>query len=96
MYFCRGVLPWQGLKADTKKQKYDRIMEKKMTTSPEKLCKDFPVEFVTYMNYTRMLRFEDKPDYLFLRKLFRDLFVREKFKYDFQYDWNLIKQGKSR
>lgn len=30
MYFLRGQLPWQGLKAATKKQKYDRIMEKKV------------------------------------------------------------------
>ena len=42
MYFCRGSLPWQGLKAATKKQKYDRIMEKKMTTSTEVLCRGFP------------------------------------------------------
>ena len=28
IYFCRGSLPWQGLKAATKRQKYDRIMEK--------------------------------------------------------------------
>lgn len=33
MYFLRGQLPWQGLKAATKKQKYDRIMEKKVCTS---------------------------------------------------------------
>ncbi|KAF8599351.1 kinase-like protein [Ceratobasidium sp. AG-I] len=32
MYFLRGQLPWQGLKAATKKQRYNRIMEKKMTT----------------------------------------------------------------
>jgi hypothetical protein len=28
-------LPWQGLKAGTKKQKYDKISEKKMLTSIE-------------------------------------------------------------
>lgn len=30
-------LPWQGLKAGTKKQKYDRISEKKMRTPIEVL-----------------------------------------------------------
>jgi hypothetical protein len=28
-------LPWQGLKADTKQQKYDNIAKKKMKTSIE-------------------------------------------------------------
>ena len=86
MYFCRGSLPWQGLKAATKKQKYDRIMEKKMTTPTELLCRTFPNEFAIYLNYTRSLRFDDKPDYSYLRKLFRDLFVREGFQYDYVFD----------
>ncbi len=91
MYFCRGQLPWQGLKAATKKQKYDRIMEKKMTTPTEVLCRGFPNEFAIYLNYTRSLRFDDKPDYSYLRKLFRDLFVREGFQYDYVFDWTIFK-----
>lgn len=39
MYFNRGSLPWQGLKAATKKQKYEKISEKKMSTPVEFLCK---------------------------------------------------------
>lgn len=89
MYFLRGSLPWQGLKAATKKQKYDRIMEKKMTTPTEFLCRGFPKEFAIYLNYARSLRFDDKPDYTYLRKLFRDLFVREGFSYDYIFDWSL-------
>jgi len=42
MYFLRGSLPWQGLKGNTKKQKYDKILEKKIATSTEMLCKNFP------------------------------------------------------
>ncbi|ORY29290.1 hypothetical protein BCR33DRAFT_724794 [Rhizoclosmatium globosum] len=69
MYFCRGSLPWQGLKAATKKQKYDRIRDKKLSTSPATLCAGFPREFEVYLNYVRGLRFDDKPDYAFLKKL---------------------------
>jgi len=42
MYFLRGTLPWQNLKAATKRQKYERISEKKMATPIEELCKGFP------------------------------------------------------
>jgi casein kinase I family protein HRR25 len=86
--FCRGSLPWQGLKSATKKQKYDQIMEKKMTTPTEILCGGLPNEFAIYINYTRSLGFEDKPDYSYLRKIFHDLFVREGFQYDYAFDWS--------
>ncbi|KAH7111627.1 kinase-like domain-containing protein [Dactylonectria macrodidyma] len=91
LYFLGGSLPWQGLKAATKKQKYDRIMEKKMTTPTEVLCRGFPNEFAIYLNYTRSLRFDDKPDYSYLRKIFRDLFVREGFQQDYVFDWTVYK-----
>lgn len=35
--FAHFSLPWQGLKAGTKKQKYDKISEKKMLTPFEVL-----------------------------------------------------------
>jgi len=77
LYFLRGSLPWQGLKAATKKQKYEKISEKKMATPPEVLCKGFPAEFAQYFRYVRALRFDDRPDHSYLRKLLRDLFARE-------------------
>jgi hypothetical protein len=49
-------------------------MEKKMTTPAEILCRGFPDEFAVYLNHTRSLSFDDKPDYSYLRKIFRDLF----------------------
>ncbi|CUM52272.1 uncharacterized protein AC631_02740 [Debaryomyces fabryi] len=91
IYFCRGSLPWQGLKAATKRQKYDRIMEKKMTTPNDILTKGLPKEFLDYMNYIKTLRFDDKPDYPYLRKIFRDLFKRENYRYDYVFDWTLYK-----
>jgi len=93
MYFLRGSLPWQGLKAGTKKQKYDKISEKKMLTSIEALCKSYPSEFITYFHYCRSLRFEDKPDYSYLKKIFRDLFIREGYQHDYVFDWTVARQA---
>mmetsp|Transcript_30088 Transcript_30088/g.77193 ORF Transcript_30088/g.77193 Transcript_30088/m.77193 type:complete len:341 (-) Transcript_30088:233-1255(-) len=91
MYFLRGSLPWQGLKAATKKQKYEKISEKKMSTPIEVLCKGHPEEFRTYFQYCRSLRFDDKPDYAYLRKLFRELFTREGYQWDYVFDWTILK-----
>jgi len=90
MYFIRGSLPWQGLKANTKKQKYERIMDKKMSTSTEQLCKGYPSEFRSYFEYCRSLRFEDRPDYAYLKRLFKELFYRKGFQYDNMFDWTVL------
>nr|CAD7573627.1 unnamed protein product [Timema californicum] len=130
MYFNRGSLPWQGLKAATKKQKYEKISEKKMSTPVEVLCKlanalvavepdcrgrgdrgsnldrghpphilneiiclqGFPAEFAMYLNYCRGLRFEEGPDYMYLRQLFRILFRTLNHQYDYTFDWTMLKQ----
>ena len=88
MYFLRGALPWQGLKAATKKQKYYQIVEKKMTTPTDLLCRGFPNEFGIFLTYCSALRFDENPDYSYLRKLLRDLFIREGYQYDYVFDWS--------
>ncbi|KAK4483667.1 hypothetical protein RD792_010868 [Penstemon davidsonii] len=95
MYFLRGSLPWQGLKAGTKKQKYEKISEKKVSTSIEALCRGYPSEFASYFHYCRSLRFEDKPDYAYLKRIFRDLFIREGFQFDYVFDWTILKYQQS-
>jgi casein kinase 1 len=42
VYFLRGTLPWQGLNARTKDQKYEKIKEKKMNTTVEALTQGLP------------------------------------------------------
>lgn len=91
MYFNRGSLPWQGLHTKTKKEKYDRIRDIKVSTSVESLCKGFPEEFANYLNYCHKLNFDEKPDYASLRKLFKELFIRKGFDLDYMYDWVYLK-----
>jgi len=45
------------------------------------------VEFAAYMHYTRSLRFEDRPDYGYLKKMFKELMTKQNLDYDYMYDW---------
>eukprot|EP01084_Bolivina_argentea_P249347 417371_1 len=90
LYFLRGgSLPWQGIKGNTKREKYTKIANKKMTTCIQVLCKGIPQEFAIYFKYCRSLKFDEKPDYKYLRKLFTDLYFKRKYKIDYVYDWSL-------
>ncbi|AET05228.2 putative protein kinase CK1-CK1 family [Medicago truncatula] len=95
LYFLRGSLPWQGLRAATKKQKYEKICQKKVSTPIEVLCKSHPVEFASYFHYCHSLTFDQRPDYGFLKRLFRDLFAREGHEFDFVFDWTILKYQQS-
>ena len=81
-YFAYGSLLQQGLKAATDKERNELLKEKKLSLSGEDLCDVLPSEFATYINYTRSLRFNDKPDYSYLRGLFRRRFRSKGFKHD--------------
>ncbi|XP_043280451.1 casein kinase I isoform X3 [Venturia canescens] len=87
MYFLRGSLPWQGLKADTLKERYQKIGDTKRATPIEILCDGHPDEMATYLRYVRRLDFFETPDYEYLRKLFQDLYERSGFLNDGEFDW---------
>ncbi|CAO3595615.1 unnamed protein product [Absidia cylindrospora] len=94
MYFLRGSLPWQGLKAATNKQKYEKIGEKKQSTAIKELCEGQPEEFGVYLQYVRKLGFEESPDYEFLRELFNKVLRNNNQVDDGVYDWCLLNNGK--
>lgn len=94
MYFLRGGLPWQGLKAATNKQKYEKIGEKKQTTPIKDLCEGYPEEFNKYLSYVRNLGFEDTPDYDYLRDLFTKALQNTGEVEDGEYDWMKLNNGK--
>ncbi|CAH1135210.1 unnamed protein product [Ceutorhynchus assimilis] len=87
LYFLRGSLPWQGLKADTLKERYQKIGDTKRSTTIESLCEGQPEEISTYMRYVRGLDFFETPDYDYLRRMFRDLYVKKGYPDDGIFEW---------
>eukprot|EP00466_Bigelowiella_natans_P008094 jgi/Bigna1/134691/aug1.26_g9399 len=89
-FFYRGILPWQGLKAKTKKEKYEQILAKKMSLSPSEITAGCPEPFEKFLIYARNLGFDQDPDYDRIRSWwFTELFEKEGYKLDYVYDWNL-------
>lgn len=140
LYFLMGGLPWQGVKAKTRTEKYEIIKNMKLKIPIEELVKIkidgsntanaarqahqymnqqaqkeagslhnsigdkdstsnrspgkkganqscVPEEFIQFMKYCRELKFEEKPDYTYLRRMFKDLFNSMGYEQDYVYDW---------
>ena len=88
LYFLRGKLPWQGLHVKNKEERYHKIMEIKIETTPYELCLGFPKEFENYVEYSRKLEYEENPDYNYLKNLLKNIILKNKGKIDYFYDWN--------
>jgi hypothetical protein len=86
-------LPWQGLAGKNKNEKYDRIKEKKIQTTISEVTRGTPEEFTKYLQYCRNMQFEEKPDYNYLRQLFKNIMAKHSYETDFEYDWVLKKEG---
>ncbi|CCH46956.1 Casein kinase I [Wickerhamomyces ciferrii] len=93
-YFLRGQLPWQGLKAPTNKQKYEKIGEKKRTTVVNDLSIGLPNQFAIYLETVRKLSFEETPNYEGYRQLLLSALTDIGETADGKYDWMKLNGGK--
>lgn len=89
----RGTLPWQGIKAETKQLRNDRIKAKKVATTIEELCDGVPEELAEYLATCRNLEFDEEPPYDDLRNLMREALMNRGYKYDLAYDWSGARQS---
>ena len=96
IYLGVGSLPWQKIRAKKKEEKYQLILEKKINCKLEDICKDLPEEFITFLQYTRNLLFEEKPDYNHLRNLLSKMYEKNDFEMDMICDWNSFIEKKER
>ncbi|KAL2255558.1 hypothetical protein VTK26DRAFT_3135 [Humicola hyalothermophila] len=95
LYFLRGSLPWQGIKASTNKM-HKRIREKKQKTAIEDLCTGFPVGFAECLRYVRHLGFDDEPDYGYLQSLLSRVLKDIGEVDDGRFDWVKVEEERPR
>lgn len=96
LYLLKGCLPWTiDNENNTNMSKYD-IVNKLYDTknsfnfSPDKAPSDVPKEFFNLVELARGLKFDEQPPYLKIRRMFKELFVRSYYEFDYVYDWFLI------
>ncbi len=88
IYFFTGTLPWIGIKAKNKEEKYKKVYQKKKECVPDFICQDLPEEFKMFISYVLELDFTEKPNYKYLNGLVERLFTKFGFfKDDINFEW---------
>lgn len=87
IYLCKGSLPWMGIEARDRKEKYSKICQAKRNISPEDLCSGIPHVFARFLTMAKSLAFDEEPDYAKYKSMFRNYFIENGYIFDYQYDW---------
>ncbi|KAF8808089.1 kinase-like protein [Phlegmacium glaucopus] len=92
IYFLRGSLPWQGLalNSDAKRSNHTILLWKvnKPCQHMSYAKQGLPEQLHIFLEYSRSLYFDDKPDYNYLYNLFNAPLSRDGFRSDLAFDWN--------
>ena len=77
IYFMKKKLPWQGIKGNSYKECYHKLYLMKKHMDLEILCRGLPREVFDYMKYAKSLKFEQEPNYIYLKKLFQNILTKK-------------------
>ena len=96
VYLMKGHLPWQGMVNSNPKKKYDRIKKLKIEIKLVDLCAGLPKECIKFIQYARDMKFEDKPNYIYLRSLLKKMATRIGVRMDpSKFDW-IVSENKEK
>ena len=87
IYFILKKLPWQGVKANSQKNRYKKIYYMKKKFCEEENFKELPIEIQNFYKTIKKLSFEEDPNYIILRGYFKELLTRNKLKEDGNFSW---------
>jgi serine/threonine protein kinase len=92
LYFLIGKLPWQGIQIHSKTEKYAEIGRLKKMAQIDDLVKPYGEDCLVlyrYFEYVKGLKFEEEPNYDFLRKMFREVLIKRKEESQ-AFDWDRV------
>ena len=87
IYLYKKELPWEKLSFKNKDEIPQKIYECKKLITMEKLCKDMPKEMLEFMKYTKSLKFEEEPNYDYLKKLLNIMLKKINKENDSIFSW---------
>ena len=94
-YLYKGGLPWMGMHAKNKEEKYAKILRIKKNLNTEDLLKNGPQALINYLNYCKKMGYEQDPDYDKLTDLFKCCIIKDlKESIDYKYDWVTEEEAK--
>eukprot|EP01060_Flectonema_neradi_P024899 TRINITY_DN33772_c0_g1_i1.p1 TRINITY_DN33772_c0_g1~~TRINITY_DN33772_c0_g1_i1.p1 ORF type:complete len:402 (+),score=62.61 TRINITY_DN33772_c0_g1_i1:63-1208(+) len=90
VYLATGTLPWVGLKSlGPLNSWHQRVSNCKAKTPIATLCAGLPTEFSKILTYSRSLKYDDAPDYEYLRGMIHRRYAKLGYQVDNVYDWTI-------
>ena len=96
LYFFKKDLPWMGVKAKNDKERFKKVLEIKINTKLDDICEGIPKEIGLIIQYSRDLKFDERPDYKLINRLIRGIGEKNGFQFDFGFDWIVNEEKKKR
>ena len=91
IYFLKGRLPWQDFMIKNKEERYSKIKQRKKNIDIKELCCDCPDELAQYITYVKNLKYDEEPNYIYIKNLFHNILHKSGNKFDYFYDWDNTK-----
>ena len=86
-YFFRGNLPWQNLKIKSRNQRFRKINQLKKNVNYKTLCENLPSELFNFGIYVKHLKFEDEPNYNYMKNCFYSILRKINARNDNKFSW---------
>lgn len=81
IYLAKGGLPWQGLRSSKDRSRKQKVAKMKANLPPEELCNGLPSGILQYIKSTRALKFDETPNYSYLKRLFQNILIENQLSF---------------